>query len=278
VHKTRLPQLEIVPLRGLILHEDVEGHRVDKIMTRFRSERHLANPPIVGTPGDRRRMIVLDGASRITAARRLGYRHFLVQIVRYPSPEIGLTPWHHLVAGMPLETLCELAERIPGVEGERVSWPEAKRALERRKILACLRGPGRQPVILRARRPENGRFHPMRELTRIYATDPGLHRLSDDEIGIPEAWMGEDRVVVLFPPFRQSDIVRFALRMDERLPMGITHHTVPNRALRVFYPMADLNSNASLTEKRRTLRRFLDGLWEQGRIRHYPEGSTLYDE
>lgn len=277
MHKTRLPRLEIVPLRSLILHEDVEGHRVDRIMGRFRAERRLANPPIVGTTGNLRRMIVLDGASRVTAARRLGFLHFLVQIVPYPSSEIGLTPWHHLVAGMRLETLHDLAVRIPGVEAEPAPWPEARRALLERKVLACLRGPGRKPVLLRVRR-STGRFHPMRELTRIYAADPGLHRLSEDEIGIPEEWMGEERVVVLFPAFRQEDIVRFALRLDERLPMGITHHTVPNRALRVLYPMTELRSREPLAAKRRALRRFLDDLWERGRIRHYPEGSTLYDE
>lgn len=278
MQKARLPRLEIVPLRSLILHEDVEGHRVDRIQARFRSEQRLVNPPIVGTTGNRRRMIVLDGASRITAARRLGFQHFLVQVVAYPSPVIGLTPWHHLVAGMPLERLLDLALRIPGVEAERVSRSRAERALAERKALACLRGPRRRPVLLRVRRSGSGRFHPIRELTRIYATDPGLHRLSEDEIGIPEEWMGEERVLVLFPHFRQEDIVRFALRLDERLPMGITHHTVPNRALRVLYPIARLRSRKPLEEKRRDLRRFLDDLWERGRIRHYPEGSTLYDE
>jgi hypothetical protein len=33
-----------------------------------------------------------------------------------------------------------------------------------------------------------------------------------------------------------------------------------------------------LAEKRKRLRRFLEDRWEAGRIRHYPEATTVYDE
>jgi hypothetical protein len=121
-------------------------------------------------------------------------------------------------------------------------------------------------------------LRPIRELTHLYATNPGLHRIRADEVGLPPEWLGEERVLVLYPRFRQEDILRLALRHNDRLPMGITRHTVPNRALRVHYPVRRLRAARTVIEKRRELRRFLEARWESGRIRHYPEPSTLYDE
>ena len=68
MQKTRLPRLEIVSLRSLILHEDVEQHRVERIGRRLRKEGILKNPPIVGRNPRHRKLIVLDGASRVTKA------------------------------------------------------------------------------------------------------------------------------------------------------------------------------------------------------------------
>lgn len=278
MHKTLLPRLEIVSLRNLILHEDVENHRVDRIQERFRAESTLKNPPVVGRNPRYRRLIVLDGASRVTAARRLGLPHFLVQIVPYPSADIGLDPWHHIVVGMDWRTLVERASAIGGARVDVVSTREADRALEQRTALASIRAPGRKPAVLTLLHPRRTGLGPIRELTRLYATDPGLHRVREDQLPLPEEWLGEERVLVLFPRFTQEDILRLALRQRDRLPMGITRHTVPNRALRVHYPLASLRSRATLAEKRKRLHRFLEDRWEGGRIRHYPEATTVYDE
>ena len=278
MQKTRLPRLEIVSLRSLILHEDVEQHRVERIGRRLRKEGILKNPPIVGRNPRHRKLIVLDGASRVTAARQLGLPHLLVQMVSYPSSEIGLDPWHHLVVGMSWRTLLEKAAAIPGVSVEIVSWTKASRDLNRRRLFACLRSPGKQSAGLRLTHPRKTGLRPVRELTRLYATDPGLHRIREDQIDLPHHWLGKEYVMVLFSRLRQEDILRFALGNRDRLPMGITRHTVPNRALRVLYPISRLRSGLSLARKRAQLERFLEKKWEAGAIRSYPEPTTLYDE
>jgi hypothetical protein len=278
VQKRTLPRLDIVPVRRLILHEDVENYRVGRITQRLKRDRRLKNPPIVGQTETHKRLIVLDGASRVTAARRLELPHLLVQIVPYPSARIGLDPWHHLVVGTTLDQLEACASAIPGAVLERMPWTEASSALEERKILACLRSPGKRAVAMRlADRSKTG-LRPLRELTHLYVTDPGLHRVREDLVAFPEDWLGEEWVLVVFPRFRQEDIVRLALRHEDRLPMGVTRHTVPNRALRVFYPLSWLRAHRPLREKRLQLRTFLEEKWEAGQIRHYPEPTTLYEE
>src|SRR5262245_4591688 len=243
MQRQNVPDLQIVPVRSLILHEDVEPHRVAGIVERFRREAMLGNPPIVGQHGRQRRLIVLDGASRVTAARQLGFPHLLAQILPYPSPEIGLDPWHHVVVGLSWHVLVNRAAEIPGADVSITTWAKARAMLESRKALACLRAPGRASAVLGLANPKRTGLWPLRELTRLYATDPGLHRVREDQLVFPKKWLGEERVLVIFPRFRQEEIVRIALRFKDRLPMGITRHTVPNRALRVHYPVAWLKSN-----------------------------------
>jgi L-serine kinase (ATP) / ParB family transcriptional regulator, heme-responsive regulator len=278
MQRQSVPDLDIVPVRSLILHEDVEPHRVAGIVNRFQQEKTLRNPPIVGRNQGRRRLIVLDGASRVTAARRLGFPHLLVQLLPYPSPEIGLDPWHHVVVGMSWSALVARAAAIPGALVVPMPWREAATLLEERHALACLRAPGKPTAVFRLAAPRRTGLRPLRELTRLYATDPGLHRVREDQLVFPREWLGEERVLVIFPRFPQEEIVRIALRLEDRLPMGITRHTVPNRALRVHYPLHWLRSNRTMAEKRRHLARFLEERWSAGRIRHYPESTTLYDE
>jgi hypothetical protein len=278
MQKKLLPRLEIVPLRSLILHEDVETHRVNAVTERMREDGFLKNPPIVGRNGKDHRFIVLDGASRVTAARRLKLPHLLVQIVTYPSAEIGLDPWHHVVVGMSWETLIESASHIPGAFLEIMTWRKAGPALERHQAQACIRAPGKKTAVLRVLDPERTGLRPVRQLTRLYATNPGLHRVREDQLYFPKEWLGEERVLVIFPRFAQEDIVRFALRLEDRLPMGVTRHTVPNRALRVYYPLRRLSVPMPLARKRMLLRRFLEERWGEGQIRHYPEPTTVYDE
>lgn len=278
MQKRSLPELDVVPVRQLILHEDVESYRVSRITEKLKQDRTLKNPPIVGRTEAHKRLIVLDGASRVTAARRLGLPHLLVQIVPYPSVRIGLDPWHHMVVGMTLENLEARASRIPGAVLERLPWAEAAPALDQRRILACLRSPGKRAVGMRLVDRSRTGLRPLRELTHLYVTDPGLHRVREDLVAFPEEWLGEEWVLVVFPRFRQEDIVRLALRHQDRLPMGVTRHTVPNRALRVFYPVSRLRAHLPLREKRNHLKAFLEEKWERGQIRHYPEPTTLYEE
>ena len=278
MQRRRLPRLDILPVHALVLHEDVESHRVNRILWRIAGDGFLQNPPIVGTNNADSRYIVLDGASRVTAARRLRLPHLLVQVVDYPSPKILLDRWHHQVVGMSLETLVARAEKIRSLVLEPIASRDISAALEGGDILACLRAPHRRAVAVRSADPESRRMRPLRELTRLYATDPGLHRVREDQVEFPEEWLGEKRVLVHFRRFTQEDIVHLALHVSDRLPMGITRHLVRNRALRLFYPLDELRAKIPLADKQRRLKRFLEAKWEKGRIRYYPEPTTLYDE
>src|SRR5512140_3521369 len=105
-------RLAIVPLNSVVLHEEIEAKRIERLVTRLSEDRVLRNPPIateVRAPQGWLRYVVLDGASRTSALRKLKIPDIVVQIVDYHSPLIHLQSWNHLLLDVdPAELRAEI--------------------------------------------------------------------------------------------------------------------------------------------------------------------------
>src|SRR5688572_29894343 len=64
-------KLQVAPLAQVIPHEHYHGQRVAVLMARLTAEGKLINPPIAARYKDK--YVVLDGATRLTAMRQLGF-------------------------------------------------------------------------------------------------------------------------------------------------------------------------------------------------------------
>jgi hypothetical protein len=60
------PDLRFFAARDVLLHEEEDPERVERLVDRLRDEGVLRNPPVVAELGDGR-VVVLDGANRVTA-------------------------------------------------------------------------------------------------------------------------------------------------------------------------------------------------------------------
>ena len=72
-------RLRFVALEKLLLHEEDDPYRVQRIVDSITRDGFLRNPPIVAEYQSK--YIVLDGATRITALRAMGFRDAMVQVV-----------------------------------------------------------------------------------------------------------------------------------------------------------------------------------------------------
>ena len=61
------PDLRIVPVSDLLLHEDVDLERVARLLDRLSADGILRNPPIVASLDGSDRYLLLDGANRVSA-------------------------------------------------------------------------------------------------------------------------------------------------------------------------------------------------------------------
>ena len=88
--------LELVSTELVIPHEQIDEKRVARLMGRLEEDGRLVNPPV--TTFWEGKYIVLDGATRSTAFKRLGYPHVIVQVVDAQRDDFELHTWYHAIS------------------------------------------------------------------------------------------------------------------------------------------------------------------------------------
>ena len=274
----KLPDLRIVPVTRLVLHEESDPARVARIQERLKEEKILGNPPIVGQVPGSKRLIVLDGANRVSAIDGMRIGCVMVQVVPYDDPAVRLTRWHHLLLGYDTADLANAIGKIPRARPAWVRQKDGQKALAHHR-LACLVLQRNENDALAVSAEPGSEVPVMRGVTDLYKRKTQIYRIADEQIDLLAARTNANvTAVVLFPWFRKSDIVRSALEQGEKLPPGITKHFIPNRALKVNLPLSVLRGGDDLKAKNRKLEEWIAKKSREKRIRAYPEPTVIFDE
>ena len=64
----RFPDIRVVPIDHCLLHEQTDDARVARLAARLKADGLLRNPPVLGQHDGVDALIVLDGATRVTAS------------------------------------------------------------------------------------------------------------------------------------------------------------------------------------------------------------------
>ncbi|HEX7877986.1 MAG TPA: hypothetical protein VF720_01175, partial [Candidatus Eisenbacteria bacterium] len=205
----KLPDLRIVDTKRLVLHEESDPSRSERIAERLAEEKVLGNPPIVASVPGTSRLIVLDGANRVSAAFVLRLPALMVQVVDYEDPEVKLHRWHHLLLELDGEALLDSVRRIPCAEVEKTTATTAERALSGSRVACVVRPTGGSAWRVKPR-PGVSPAAVMRSVTDIYKRRTQIYRIADEQIDrLAEQTQANVTAVILFPGFRKKDIVRF---------------------------------------------------------------------
>lgn len=106
-------RLRMIPVQDLRRYEAHDDAKVERLVAKIRAERVFFNPISVV-----RELIVIDGANRFEALRRLGAR--FAPCVIYEYPDIDLLGNVHYLNGGVRTRMSEFARE----EGERVEFPQ----------------------------------------------------------------------------------------------------------------------------------------------------------
>ena len=254
------------------LHEDADGRRVDALVERLAADGVLRNPPVAAAlPAGG--FVILDGANRTTALRRLEAPALLLQVVEYDSPQIRLEVWHHLLRedGPALEELLPPRSLVDLGGGDDLA-----RALAAGEV-ACgiiaggavrgVKAAGGFPHRVAALRTTVGAYNGRLPIYRVLTDDLDELREEYDRIG----------ALVVFPRFSKDQILALAT-LPDKLPTGITRHVIPNRALRVNLPLELLRGPGSVESKNATLSALIHERLLAHRVRVYREPTVLFDD
>lgn len=269
--RARLPDLKIVPSAALLLHEDCDPDRVERLTARLGAEGVLRNPPIAAAL-DRGAYVVLDGANRVTALQRAGMPDQLVQVVDYDDPVLVLEVWAHLLADD-----GPLAARVTAAPAWQAASPDAMRAGLQDGTFAC--GIVTETAA-RGMRTSGGLAERVGALAGVVASYKGkaqIYRVQPAALDALAREFGQAAALILFPRLLKPDI-RAIARLPVKLPTGISRHIVPLRALRVNVPLDLLRAAEPVAAKQARLDDLIRGRLLEHRLRHYPEPTVLYDE
>ena len=271
-----LPDLRIVPLANLLLHEQHDSGRSAPLITRLKAEGVLKNPPVVAPIGDER-YVVLDGANRVTALLELGLPHIAVQSVDYEDPELVLDTWYHLVSSFPRNEFNRSLGLLAGVKVTVSELMHARAELARRAALAYFSLPNNGVFTISAEGNLHQRTQLLNDIVDIYKTRGKIHRANTDHLDQLLPYYDEVTALVVFPRYQPAEIMELA-RVGARLPAGITRHIIPRRALRINMPLSLLSDARSLDEKNEWLQDWLKIKIAGKEARFYQESTFLFDE
>lgn len=269
-----LPNIRIIHLKDIVEHETTDPSRIAKLERRFRSATVFTNPPLVARLG-RGKFVLLDGANRVAVARKLRFRDIMVQVIDYRHPAVRLEKWNHVVA---LPDWQEWWQKLGNVFNPLlVTFPgRPDRLSPARAFAAYMHSSNGGWYGVRAPRNEMDRLSVINALVGMYRGKFPFIRVADDHLSAGQE-TGTVQVLVVFPKFSKKDILHFA-RQGYKIPCGISRHVIPQRALRINLPFTVLKSARSLARKNVQLKKHINSLLTNNRIRLYSEPVYLYDE
>lgn len=272
-----LPNLKILPIESLILHEDHDNQRTMPLVEKLRAAGIIRNPPIVMPLMDgTHRYMVLDGANRVTALQEMEFPHIVAQVVASDNPHVILQTWNHVVWGMNTKSLMASLHKVKGIELVKVN---TRKSLDAPKYV---------PMQVRF---SDGRFFILKEtpsdlathiktlhgIVDTYKTRASLDRTSQTLVDSFKKVYPDLTALFIFPNFKIKTVLKLASE-NIVLPTGITRFSVSPRALHLNYPLHELSSGKPLEYKQEYLNFWIEQRVKKKGIRLYSEATFLFDE
>jgi threo-3-hydroxy-L-aspartate ammonia-lyase len=267
--------LDVVPIDLVLPHEQIDDKRVARLMGRLQSEGRLLNPPVVTFW--RGRYIILDGATRFTALKRMGCPHIIVQVVDSHSREFALHTWYHVISSAePVGALLGQLRQIRHLDLQALPHHEIQNAFSDEETLCyLLDGEGNATI---ARAGENAdRLTVMNELVTTYTAWGNVERTLLTDLSRLLAQFPQMTAVAVFPQFAPETVFDVASR-GELLPAGLTRFLIPGRVLRLNADLEQLKGSEPLAAKKAWLDHYLEEKLARSRLRYYQEPVILLDE
>lgn len=272
-----LPNLKILPLGSLILHEDHDIQRTLPLVDKLRRVGILRNPPIVMPLADgTERYMVLDGANRVTSLTEMEFPHIVAQVVKVDDPHVNLQTWNHVVWGMNPKTLMGRIRKLKGLEIIKVN---RFKSLDAPKYVPVqIRTPDGKFYLL-AETPSELAIHinTLHQIVNAYKTGASLDRTSQTLIDSFKSVYPDLTALVIFPSFKVRTVLKLAAQKIV-LPTGITRFTVSPRALHLNYPLHELSSGKPIEYKEDYLKQWIEERVKNKGVRLYAEQTFLFDE
>jgi hypothetical protein len=270
-----LPELQLALLERCVLHETIDPQRVSRLAARIASDDVLRSPLIVAPYVEHNYLLVLDGATRTTALRQLGYQTAPVQIVNYADEQVKLHSWVHLLQQMSAPTLMQTLHQIDGLVVEPTDPEMIQRALHEQTLHCVVVDNSGNAWAVGGGKSLADRARLLNAIFDCYVGRTTVQRLPDDEpLTVDD--LPEGTAAIFFAPITKQELLELT-SAGEVVPAGITRHIIPGRVLQLDVPLAALR-HGSWEAQRSWFQDWVAARIAAGKARLYVEPTWLFSE
>ena len=265
--------LAVVPLEKVLPHEHIDPRRVNNLIQKFDASDVFTNPPIVVRSGEN--YVVLDGATRVSAFKQLGYPHVIVQILK-DSDNYTLDTWFHAIRKIDPQALITLLRDIPEITIVQSDLETVQAAMVEHGGLCYIQTADK---TIHHIQPKAGVNHldALNRLTTAYIDASHVTRTLHKDMDTLLAEFPDLTGVVVFPVFTLDQVLQIA-DAGNAMPAGITRFVIPGRVMRLNADFEYLTSGRDLAEKNNWLYDMVMERLATDSVRYYAEPIYLLDE
>ncbi|MGH2575878.1 MAG: ParB N-terminal domain-containing protein [Ignavibacteria bacterium] len=270
-------QLVLINANKIKLHEECDDDRFKRLIQRFRNEKVLYNPLIVGKYKED--FILIDGANRFEALSRIGCKIILCQLVDYKSNKVDLKSWNHFVYGIRFDEVENFLKKnnFNFSKSNVNELTKSGRYSENLYRLTVLDKDGKSLMVSFNKKIKNV-LYGIGLLIKYYAGKYSYDRInSDTNLSKIKEISSENGLLFLFPRFKKKHIVMIS-NFNDKLPAGITRHIIPNRVLHLKYEISLLKSDNDLKQRNKDLQKIVQQKIDSKKVRLYREPLLIFDE
>ncbi|NOZ62784.1 MAG: hypothetical protein GXO74_14020 [Calditrichaeota bacterium] len=271
-----LPKLQIMPIANITFHEEPDEERSGKLIEYLRKENKLKNPPVVATYGKNNHYILLDGANRITALRRLQIPDVLAQVIDLFDEGLIFLHWRHAVEHFSKREFVDKLRQIPSIKINRMAAGTLQSNENGDLLCQILFGDGSLYAV-RAHSDLFQRVEDLKQITALYKGSYYMDRVSYTNLQHLKHNYPDFCALVVFREFTKEELVQLTEKKI-LIPSGITRVILPKRALRVNAPLDILRFDVSIDQKNHWLQKRINEQISDKSIRFYHEPTFLFDE
>ena len=273
----KLPQLKIVPIASLLLHEEADPERYRPLERRIASSGRLMHPPVAARDHGTASHILLDGVNRLEALKALGMGSVAVQEVDLDDEGLVLSTWHHAIEGLDLVARIRDETDLECVAFE-AEFSGHDFIPEFTDGDACyIVEPGRKCHLLRAETSAEARLDVITRVAQLTEAAANTDRVSYTNLRDLAVHYPDFSGLICYAAFTKEEVVALA-GQGRRFPSGVTRFSVPKRALAVGIPLDLLKTDKAGDDKQAKLERMILEKIRSKKIRFYEEPTFCFDD
>lgn len=271
-----LPQLRIVPINKITFHEEPDEERSSKLIEYLRKENRLKNPPVVAFNKGSEKLILLDGANRLTALQKLNIPDVLVQEIDIFDPGLIFLHWHHAIEHFTKESFLKKLSGIAEISLSKIE-NNLLNHNENGDLLCQVQFGDSSVYAVNAHADIFQRVSDLKNITDVYKGSQFMDRVSyTNSEHLKKNYLNFCALIV-FRKFSKEELIQLTNK-GIRIPSGITRIILPKRALRINVPLDILRFEVPIDQKNRWLQERINDQIKDKSIRFYHEPTFLFDE